>query len=127
MNKDPVSYSTFWTVFLNGQPTIFTAWQMIRDFTNQQTRRSKGTMAFIILNILFVVSFPTLIGAMTGYRPNSTAFVTDTQNTLIPFDKFRLVAYVIHDADRIGIGLGQNFPVPFISSPIQPKPKGTTP
>lgn len=119
MNAHPVRYDIFWTAFLDRQSTIFTAWDMGQAFTNQRTRRSRGAVVFIMLSILFVVAFPTLISAMTGYRFNTEPFIADTQNALIPFARFALVAYVIHDGDRVG--LGPDYPVPFIPPSL---PKG---
>ena len=113
LNTTSVTYDTFWTVFLDRQSTVFSLWRMIQSFTHQRTRKSKGATAFIILNILFVVAFPTIMSAMTGYRPNTAAFVTDTDSILIPFERFIVVAYVIHDGNRIGLGAGHI--VPFIS------------
>ncbi|KAM7194553.1 hypothetical protein V8F20_007909 [Naviculisporaceae sp. PSN 640] len=102
MNKEPVSYNLYWTMFIQDQPSFQAVWQTIRDTCRRQTRRSKAALVFVILNMIFILAFPTLVSAMTGYRPNNKAFVLDHNKNLISFDKFVLAKYIIHDGHRMG-------------------------
>lgn len=113
MGATSVTYSTFWAIFLDRQPSLLNISRVIRDSIKQQTRRSKPAIVFIPFSMSFVLAFPTLMSAMTGYRPNSAAFVADSVNSLIPFEKFTLAAYVIHDGHRLN--LTENHIVPFVS------------
>ncbi len=45
-------------------------------------------MTSIILTMAFLLVWPTLAGAMTGYTSASGAFVTDNQHNLISFASF---------------------------------------
>ncbi|KAM7215732.1 hypothetical protein V8F06_008842 [Rhypophila decipiens] len=83
---------------------------MFQDAVVKAERRSKLTAIFIILSMLFIIAFPTLASAMTGYRPNAKAFVVDNTGVLIPFESLSLAAYVIHDGSRIGFKDGQVIP-----------------
>ncbi|KAF2475122.1 uncharacterized protein BDR25DRAFT_381938 [Lindgomyces ingoldianus] len=56
----------------------------------------------MLLSTLYVLSFPTLMAAMTGYINASGAYVEDYNNNLIEFNKFKWVAYIVEDAHRIG-------------------------
>jgi hypothetical protein len=41
--------------------------RMIRDFTSRRGLKSKIAMVFMIATMIFVMAFPTLASAMTGY------------------------------------------------------------
>lgn len=60
-------------------------------------------MTITIFTAVFILLFPTLGSAMTGYTPNNDAFVKAYDGTLIPIDSFELIGYVIHDAWRINL------------------------
>ncbi|KAM7213210.1 hypothetical protein V8F06_011425 [Rhypophila decipiens] len=112
MSTQPITYNSFWAIFLDRQPSLVGIYRVIRDFVSQQARRSKLIMIFVPFSMLFVLVFPIMMSAMTGYRPNLAGFVADTTNSLIPFEKFALAAYVIHDGERVGYD--RDFVVPFM-------------
>ncbi|KAH7132172.1 hypothetical protein B0J11DRAFT_520999 [Dendryphion nanum] len=58
----------------------------------------------MFLSTLYVLSFPTLMAAMTGYLTTYRAFIENSNGNLIPFDVIRKheVMYVIEDCYRIG-------------------------
>jgi hypothetical protein len=56
----------------------------------------------MFLSTLYVLSFPTLLAAMTGYIAKSEPYVEDLDKNLIAWDKVDQVGYVINDAARIG-------------------------
>jgi hypothetical protein len=60
------------------------------------------TVVGMFLSTLYVLSFPTLIAAMTGYITKSEPYVEDLDKNLIAFEKVNVVAYVVSDAVRIG-------------------------
>lgn len=61
-------------------------------------------MIFMIATMIFILAFPTMAGAMTGYTSVVKAYVPDiTDANMIRFDGFDAVIYVIHDGRRIKI------------------------
>ena len=56
----------------------------------------------MLLSTLYVLSFPTLMAALTGYIAKSEPYVQDYEGNLIAFGKVDGVRYVVHDAERIG-------------------------
>ena len=101
MEVTPVTYKTFRTFFLDKGPSISSIFRLFRDFTFTRGLHSKIAMGFILLNMAFVLGFPTMAGAMTGYSGNVQAFVPDQSNNLIGFSNFSLVNYVIQDGLRV--------------------------
>ncbi|KAF2262950.1 hypothetical protein CC78DRAFT_618045 [Lojkania enalia] len=59
-------------------------------------------MLCMFLSTLYVLSFPTLMAAMTGYITTYEAYVEDYDKNLIEMDQFTRVNYVIEDSSRIG-------------------------
>jgi hypothetical protein len=58
-------------------------------------------MVFIIATMAFVLCFPTLGSAMTGYSSNVRSYVPDNTGNFVPFSRFGLAAYVVEDGERI--------------------------
>jgi hypothetical protein len=56
----------------------------------------------MFLSTLYVLSFPTLMAAMTGYIAKSEPYVEDYGGNLVGFHKVDSVQYIVHDAERIG-------------------------
>lgn len=56
----------------------------------------------MLLSTLYVLAFPTLMAAMTGYITTYELYIENYEHNLIDWSKIRLVTYVIHDADRLG-------------------------
>jgi hypothetical protein len=54
------------------------------------------------LSTIYVLSFPTLMSAMTGYITTYDAYVGDSLHNLIDLHAFRWLAFGIEDAHRIG-------------------------
>lgn len=105
MMTDPVTYQTFWTVFMQDGPSLTSVLRTFRDFTWRRGLRSKPTMVFIILTMIFVLAFPTLASAMTGYSANNQAVVkTDSVNQVL-FSQFESARYVIHDGNRVNLSV----------------------
>ncbi|KAG7057498.1 nad dependent epimerase dehydratase [Colletotrichum scovillei] len=99
----PVTYDFFRNIFLQDQPNFWSTWHMIRDFARSRGLRSKLMMVIMVLVTIFILCFPTLGSAMTGYVANNDAYVQGSDGMLIPFDGFEVVGYVIHDGWRIAM------------------------
>ncbi|KAK3319599.1 hypothetical protein B0T19DRAFT_487913 [Cercophora scortea] len=103
MHQDPVTYATYWTVFIERQPTITSTIQLIRDFATRQGLRSKAAMTFIVMAMVYVLAFPTIASAMTGYALENGSFVQDLDGNLIPTANFTAIQYIIHDGERVNL------------------------
>jgi hypothetical protein len=63
-------------------------------------------MTFIVFNMVFLVAFPSLVSAMSGYDTNNAAFVKDPDSeneTWVDFGTYKTVQAIIHDGWRIGL------------------------
>lgn len=103
MEVQPVTFNTFRIVFLQNESLVLAIPRIIRDFARRRGLQSKFAMTFIVMTMLFILIFPTLGSAMTGYSGNVEAYVPDTSNNNIPFSSFRPLYYIIHDGDRVGL------------------------
>ena len=56
----------------------------------------------MFLSTLYVLSFPTLMAAMTGYITTYEPYVEDYQHNLIEWSQIKQVLHVIEDAVRLG-------------------------
>lgn len=106
-----ITYNTFWIIFMNDDASFMSTARIMRDFTTKRGLQSKTAMVFIVISMIYVLAFPTLASAMTGYTTNSAAFVADSQQNLLSFSSFAPVAYVIHDGWRVN--LTGDYLVPF--------------
>jgi hypothetical protein len=111
MHAGPIAYDSFFTVFLESEASLTSTYRVTRDFTTRRGLRSRLAMACIAMTMIFILVWPTLAGAMTGYTPANRPFVRDAENNLVPFANFSTVAYVIHDGWRVN--LTGNYLVPF--------------
>ncbi|KAF4837632.1 hypothetical protein CGCSCA4_v011753 [Colletotrichum siamense] len=114
MEVSPVTYETFWTVFLDGAPTFWSTWYLMRDFSRSHGLRSRFAMIFMVLVAIFILLFPTLGSAMSGYQANSGAFIRGPDGEMLKFSDFDMIAYIIHDGDRVN--LTKDYPVTFARS-----------
>ncbi|KAK1962361.1 hypothetical protein LY78DRAFT_256407 [Colletotrichum sublineola] len=103
MQARPVTYQTFQTIFLQDQPGIYSTFYLARDFVRSRGLQSRVMMTIMVFVATFLLLFPTLGSAMTGYSANNDAYVKGYDGTLIPFDDFRVSGYIIHDAQRINM------------------------
>lgn len=60
-------------------------------------------MFFMILTMTFVLAFPTLASAMTGYSANNQAWVKTDDVRQVPFSQFERAQYVINDGNRVSL------------------------
>ncbi|KAI1632356.1 hypothetical protein F4809DRAFT_653374 [Biscogniauxia mediterranea] len=71
----PIAYATFFVIFLNDSPSILSTIRLMRDFISSRSLKSKVAMVFMILNMIFILGWPTFAGAMTGYQQRTTYHV----------------------------------------------------
>jgi hypothetical protein len=60
-------------------------------------------MVFMISSMAFILAFPSLASAMTGYDSKVSAYVNTTDSNYVPFEYFEFAVYVIHDGERIAL------------------------
>ncbi|KAL1871877.1 hypothetical protein Daus18300_004510, partial [Diaporthe australafricana] len=101
MMTDPVTYQTFWAVFMEDGPSLRSILRTFRDFVWRRGLRSKLTMLLMIFTMSFVLAFPTLASAMTGYSANNEAVVKTDDVNQVPFSQFQEVRFIIHDFNRV--------------------------
>ncbi|EUC48819.1 hypothetical protein COCMIDRAFT_33686 [Bipolaris oryzae ATCC 44560] len=58
-------------------------------------------MLSMLLSTLYVLSFPTLMAAMTGYITTYELYVENIESNLIEWGKINRVMHIIEDADRL--------------------------
>ena len=102
MEASPVSYRTFEAIALR-DVSLSSIFMLCRDFAFNRGLRAKLALLWIIISALFILAFPTLMSAMTGYSANSQAFVKGKDSQLIPFSEFRLINFIIYDGWRVGL------------------------
>lgn len=111
MLDGPTTYDTYWTIFMRDEASLWSTIQIARDFVKRQDLQSRLARLFIVLVMAFVLAFPTLASAMTGYTSKVGAFVQDRDQNLIQFSQYDLLAYTIHDGWRIG--LSGDYPITY--------------
>lgn len=101
METRPVTYQLFRTIFIENDASILSTYRTIRSFVWQRRLRSNVAMFFMASTMIFILAFPTLISAMSGYDSNVASLVQDRDGNLILFNKYSRVFYVVHDGWRI--------------------------
>lgn len=64
-------------------------------------------MVFVIGTMVFILAFPVLASAMTGYSANVEPFVRGEGSEYVPFGSLRALYFLVHDGERIGLGKGE--------------------
>lgn len=109
----PLTYSAFWIIFLHQEASLLSIFRTTRSLSSRQVLPSAAALIFLTLALLFTLAFPTLAGAMTGYVGSTEGFIRDYNGSYIKFSDFDLVAYIIHDGDRIA--KSRDFIIPYHS------------
>lgn len=92
---------------------------IIRDFVARRRLKSILAMVFMVATMLFVLAWPTVASAMTGYDSNNVAFIKIRDGSLIRFSSFEPLLYIIHDGSRID-GLADEYLVPCCTAESKP-------
>ena len=69
-------------------------------------------MLCMLIGTLYVLAFPTLMAAMTGYITTYEPYVEDESGNLVAWKEIRQVEYVVQDSVR----LGGNYTKPLVSA-----------
>lgn len=93
MTTDPVTYRTFWTVFIQDGPTLRSTFRTFSDLARVRGLRSRIATLFIIFTMVFILAFPTLASSMTGYSASNQPWVKTDDINQVPFSEFRKVSY----------------------------------
>lgn len=101
MEVKAVTFHTYRTIFLQDELLLFAIPRILRDFIQRHSLPSKAAMTFMVSTMIFILVFPAFASAMTGYSPKATAFVPNDVGIYVPFNKFSIVLYIIHDGKRV--------------------------
>lgn len=101
MEVEPVTFRTFRAIFIHNEASVFAIFGLIKDFGFRLRLHSRVAMVFMITTMIFILAFPTLGSAMTGYTSNVQSFVPDQDRNLVQFSSFERALYIIHDGWRI--------------------------
>jgi hypothetical protein len=103
MEESPISYGTYKTLFLRDSISLTGLVDLIREFSTHRPLSSSLAMTWIILSAVFVILFPTLVSAMSGYSANGHAFIRDADDNYMDYEKLFLIDYVVHNATRLNM------------------------
>lgn len=106
----PVTYDTYWAFFMSTEVNLVALGKVVRDFASGRSLKSVPTRILMVLTMIFVLAWPTIAGAMTGYNSNNVAFVETADGSLARFSSFQPILYVIHDGSRVGLSDGYLVP-----------------
>lgn len=101
MEESPISYGTYRTLFLRDSISFTGLIDLVREFSIHRPLSSSLAMTWMILSACFVILFPTLVSAMSGYSANGHAFILDSGGNYMDYQKLFLIDYVIHNASRV--------------------------
>ncbi|QDS77353.1 hypothetical protein FKW77_005407 [Venturia effusa] len=101
METSPISYGTYKAVFLRDDIPFSSLVALIRECLTYRPLSSTLAMTWIVLSTIFVIIFPTLVSAMSGYSANGHAYIRDASGNFMDYENLFLIDYVIHDASRL--------------------------
>ena len=105
MEKSSVAYGTYEAITL--QPSsVWALWIMFRDFWENEGKRGRWTLLSVMTSTLYVLMFPTLTSAMTGYISTSMPLITLSDGSQRPWRDFSVLSMEIVDGQR----LSKSFP-----------------
>ena len=70
MERSPVSFKTFESITLQDS-SVWALANLIKDYSTNSGIRAKLSVSWMILALSYVLGFPTLMSAMTGYSGTS--------------------------------------------------------
>jgi hypothetical protein len=101
MERYPVSYKLFAAVAFD-TASWSTMGRMCRDGFGRGFG-AKIRLIGMLLTSAYVIAFPTLMSAMTGYTTLWIPYIAHTNGTLVELARFDRIDYFIVDAARIGL------------------------
>ena len=125
MESSPVSFDTFEAVALQGSSGQALV-GLVKDYATNRGIRAKLAVSWIILAMSYVLIFPTLMSAMTGYSgtfwhggtlpklltrrlmcysllATSLPYIRAPDGSQVEWSSFRLVNFVVYDGWRVGL------------------------
>lgn len=103
METEPVNYQTFRAIFLQNDTSLPSTFSLIQSFVHRRPLRSVTAMIFMVVTMIFLILWPTLASAMSGYDANVGSYVPDYQQNFVPFNNFERLLYIVHDGERINL------------------------
>lgn len=126
MERSSVTLDTFEAIALRGSISTTSIFVLVRENFTNTTTRAKVSIAWIIIASTYVLSFQTLMSAMTGYSSkfpfqswtegssrdaigNISSGKSDpyislgSDETQFSWSSFYPVSFIIHDGDRLGL------------------------
>ncbi|KAI5851371.1 hypothetical protein DFP73DRAFT_152735 [Morchella snyderi] len=103
MESDEVSYELFITLTMNGS-TFLTLLAILKRIATRWEHRGRMTLIFLVT--AYVLIFPTLMAAMTGYSTRAEGWFILNDGNLVTHDTFlheMRDAQIILDGSRIGM------------------------
>lgn len=106
IERHPAPYRTFTLLALEGA-TLSSMGALLADLSRYRSKRSVLLFSFMGISILYILSMPTILSAMTGYVGSSVAYVSlkDSSQQIVSADDF-FIGTVIWDGEKIGLGNG---------------------
>lgn len=101
MHAGSVTYNSFFAIFIESEASLRSTYRITRDFATRRALRSRLAMVCIVAVMAFVLAWPVLASAMSGYTPALRPFVLDIEDNLLSYTAFEPMAYVIHDGWRL--------------------------
>jgi hypothetical protein len=111
MVTKPITYLTFRVAFLETSPSLASTYRLARDVLSRRGLDSKFATIFIIWSMLFILGWPTISSAATGYTPTTEPFILTFDHNFVAFSYFQPLAYVIHDGSRVGLTADYQVPL----------------
>jgi hypothetical protein len=101
IREAPVSYNTFESLAFV-PPSVTRTWRLAGDLLTNRGWRARLTIVWIVWSSLFVLSFSSLITAMSGYASNLEAAMPNHDGDSVLWSNFVTVQFTIRDAERFG-------------------------
>lgn len=99
IERHPTSYRAFFEICLHG-PSFPALWVMLKDLTRTKSKRTWSLYFYIVWSILYIITLPIMLSAMTGYTSNSVAWVdVDDSTEIMPASMFNN-SYVLSGVDN---------------------------
>jgi hypothetical protein len=102
LDVSPVSYTTFFSIFLGKDLSISNIWRLPWQFAARRCLDSRISTAFVIAGLMFVEWWPTIASAMAGYVPSNRAYMRDSDGNMVSLSNLMHLAHNAHDGLRVG-------------------------
>ncbi|KAF2181873.1 hypothetical protein K469DRAFT_258610 [Zopfia rhizophila CBS 207.26] len=101
IERHPASYQTFTHIALEG-PSLASTWALLKDLFRTRSKRTWTLFAYMLLSIVYVLSMPTVLSAMTGYVNTSIGWVDveDSNEQIIPAANFK-AGWFVYSAGNV--------------------------